>query len=331
MPPCPRIRRAPPLARTPKASLEPEFYPNVDAALKDLKMCTRRLQPVLATFSDELQILHRLYYKGKNQHRPALFWRRVAEMRRYGDRVEELSLLSLVDSLRYSFFGQDLQQTSKLLKGSWTHYPDSAYVSFIMERVSASRTLVKKMRERLAQAYQSFTLAMQTGAFIQLILTLAGIASRLSALVVELAEVLELIWGAGHRIRSTLHPSDSEPRSLTPRSTTLPLLDRSNAVVQAEGLDEDTGVSINRAPLMRDQSRPAHGVGISIPPPPPPEVGPPYSYSPPDRAQDVALSDSTVIAQKMKPAKEPRDVGDPDRRRKVTRKRVRDEIDAIFG
>jgi hypothetical protein len=48
---------------------------------------------------------------------------------------------------------------------------------------------------------------MQTGAFIQLILTLGGIASRMSSLVLELADVLQLIWGAVHRILLTLDVS----------------------------------------------------------------------------------------------------------------------------
>ncbi|KAJ7905446.1 hypothetical protein B0H14DRAFT_2326758 [Mycena olivaceomarginata] len=191
-----RSRKPPSLTRSAKTSLDATLHPQIDASLKQLKACARSLQPVLSTFADELQILHRIYYKGKNQHRPALFWRRVTEMRRYGDRVEELSLLSLVDSLRYSFFAEESQQNSKLLKGSWTHYPDPSSVSYVHGQVAASITLVQKMHERLTHAYRSFSLAMQTGAFIQLILTLAGIASRMSSLVSELTSVLEQVQGA---------------------------------------------------------------------------------------------------------------------------------------
>ncbi|KAJ7470720.1 hypothetical protein FB451DRAFT_349692 [Mycena latifolia] len=308
-----RSRQAPPLSRTVKASLEPNLHPNIDAALKDLKICARRLQPVLATFSDELQILHRLYYKGKNQHRPALFWRRVAEMRRYADRVEELSLLSLVDSLRYSFFGEDLQQTSKLLKGSWTHYPDSSTVSFILERVAASLTLVQKMHERLAQAYQSFTLAMQTGAFIQLILTLGGIASRMSTLVSELADVLELILEAVHRIMLTLDP-ESGTRNILRRKQTDQTIPKIAAVEISIDVYEDTGVSIAR---QHDHPQ------AEVPPPDP------YSYTNATHAIHAPISvDSlerrNVIVKKMKPGNEPE-------RRKTKKKRARDEIDEIFG
>lgn len=57
---------------------------------------------------------------------------------------------------------------------------------------------------------RSFILAMQAGAFIQFILTLAGITSRMSSLVSELTEVLELTWDAVHRIMSTLDVSSHE-------------------------------------------------------------------------------------------------------------------------
>ncbi|KAJ7273667.1 hypothetical protein B0H12DRAFT_1007421 [Mycena haematopus] len=202
----PRRSRQPPcLSRSAKKVLDATLHPQVDASLKQLKSCARSLQPVLSTFTDELQILHRIYYKGKNQHRSALFWRCVAEMRRYGDRVEELSLLSLVDSLRYSFFAEESQSNSKLLKGSWTHYPDPSSVSYTHERIGASIALVRKMHERLTQAYQSFSLAMQTGAFIQLILALAGIASRMSSLVSELIPLLEQVHKAVGCILFTLH------------------------------------------------------------------------------------------------------------------------------
>ncbi|KAJ7709949.1 hypothetical protein B0H17DRAFT_246790 [Mycena rosella] len=311
--PVQRSRQPPALSRTVKASLDSTLHPSIDASLKDLKTCARRLQPILATFSDELQILHRLYYKGKNQHRPALFWRRVAEMRRHGDRVEELSLVSLVDSLRYSFFGEDLQQTSKLLKCSWTHYPDSSSVLFMSERIAGALTLVQQMRERLVRAYQSFTLAMQTGAFIQLIMPLGGIASRMASLVSELADVLELIWGAVHRILLTLDPGSRAPNLPRRRRTSLP--DRSSPMETAAQISadifEDTGVSIPRQDPQEDAR---------------PDI---YSYTiPHDNAPRTPISVDTlernVIVKKVKAVNEPA-------QRKPKKKRARDEIDDIFG
>jgi hypothetical protein len=57
--------------------------------------------------SEELQILERLYYKGKNQHRAALFWKRVSEVRRYARRLDGVGLPDVVERLHRSFFGDD--------------------------------------------------------------------------------------------------------------------------------------------------------------------------------------------------------------------------------
>ncbi|KAJ7063261.1 hypothetical protein C8F01DRAFT_1022721 [Mycena amicta] len=176
---------------TRKTALDPAVLPLVDAALKQAKASSRALQLLLASFDDELLVLHRLFYRSNNQHRTALFWRRVSEIRRYAERLEALSLLTLLDSLRFSFFDPDQQQSSKLLKGSWTHYPDKTFVSFVIQRLQGSRTLVRKMHERLAHAYRTFSLAIQTGAFAQLLLALCGITSRMSTLVSELADILQ--------------------------------------------------------------------------------------------------------------------------------------------
>ena len=56
-----------------------------------------------------MRVLERLYYKGVNQHRNALFWRKVKEVRRLGKRVLEVRLGGLLDDLRYSFYcvGED--------------------------------------------------------------------------------------------------------------------------------------------------------------------------------------------------------------------------------
>jgi hypothetical protein len=73
--------------------------------LKELKSCSRRLQTTFSAYHDELQILERLFYKGKNQHRSALFWKRAAEMKRYGERLDALGFPDMFALLRSSFFG----------------------------------------------------------------------------------------------------------------------------------------------------------------------------------------------------------------------------------
>ncbi|KAF7338331.1 DUF4477 domain-containing protein [Mycena venus] len=315
-----RSRQPPSLSRFAKNSLDVTLHPQIDATLKQLKTCARSLQSVLSTFSNELQILHRIHYKGKNQHRSALFWRRVAEMRRYGDRVEELSLLSLVDSLRYSFFAEEAQQNSKLLKGSWTHYPGPSTVSYVHERITGSITLVQKMQERLTHVYQSFSLAMQTGAFIQLILTLAGIASRMSSLISELLPILEQVRDAVYRILLALDPEvpphdDSRSRRALPDQSSSMLA----SVKTSIDVCEDTGVSI-----VRQDPQPA-----ALPSPPngcidTAVVRDALSYDIPALA---AVNSVEVVTKKAKRSPSERD----PKQLKPKKKRKRDEIDDIFG
>ncbi|KAJ6502592.1 hypothetical protein C8R45DRAFT_896163 [Mycena sanguinolenta] len=315
-----RCRQPPHLTRSPKNSLDANLHAEIDASLKQLKSCARSLQPVLSTFIDELQILHRIYYKGKNQHRSALFWRRVAEMRRYGDRVEELSLSTIVDSLRYSFFAEELQQNSKLLKGSWTHYPDPSSLAYTHERIAASIALVQKMQERLIHAYQSFSLAMQTGAFIQLILALAGIASRMSTLAAELIPLLEQVQEAVRSILSTLNitPPRTEMRN-DARSRQMP--DQySGTVASAQevsaDVEEDTGIS-----MQRQVPRPNHAVDATT-------VTPNTAHIP----TDISAPSVKVTKTKRAPLPPVEVVttllgSNP----KPKKKRKRDEIDEIFG
>lgn len=105
-----RLRKAPKIDFLSRGSLDPSCYSSIDAALKHVKIHARRLHTVLTTHDDELEILERLYYKGKNQHRSALFWRDVVEMRRYAMRLSEMSLLEIIDSFRFSFFGEGSEQ-----------------------------------------------------------------------------------------------------------------------------------------------------------------------------------------------------------------------------
>jgi len=139
----PRLRTAPKICYLSRVSLDPSCYSSIDNALKHLKIYTRRLHTVITTHDDELQILERLYYKGKNQHRSALFWRHVVEMRRYAIRLNQISLSGIVDSFRFSFFGEGSEQTPKILRASWTHVPDIEYITFVLERLTACSTLTR--------------------------------------------------------------------------------------------------------------------------------------------------------------------------------------------
>lgn len=93
-----------------RQSLDPSLCSYVDSGLKDLKLCSRHTQTVLTAYDDEIQILERLYYKGKNQHRSALFWKRITEIRRYGNRLKDMNVGNIISALHHSFFGEEAQK-----------------------------------------------------------------------------------------------------------------------------------------------------------------------------------------------------------------------------
>ena len=94
-----------------RSLLGSEHHPAVDAVLKQLRVCSRRLQAALDSHRTEMQVLERLYYKGKNQHRTALFWQRVVELRKLGERVDEMHMDKVVENFRLSFWGKPSTRT----------------------------------------------------------------------------------------------------------------------------------------------------------------------------------------------------------------------------
>lgn len=92
-------------ATIPRNTIENIHCASIDVSLKDLRHISRRATAFSIPFLNELQILERIYYKGKNQHRSAIYWRKVSEIRRFGMRIRELDFPGLVEDLRYTFYG----------------------------------------------------------------------------------------------------------------------------------------------------------------------------------------------------------------------------------
>ena len=90
-----------------RSCLDSKHYSAIDNILKDLRLASQRLADNSSYFRDELILLERLYYKNLNQHRTAVFWRRIVEVRRLGRRIYDASISDMVDSLRYSFFSEN--------------------------------------------------------------------------------------------------------------------------------------------------------------------------------------------------------------------------------
>nr|GAT58723.1 predicted protein [Mycena chlorophos] len=159
-----------------------------------------------------------------------------------------------------------------------------------------SITLLQKMSERLACAYQSFSLAIQTGAFAQLLLTLSAVASRMNKLILEITETLVQAVATIQSISTALDlphveaPPEREPLgSDTPRAVPEPT------------------TRLGRAEMHDDAPRNEHGT-------------PTNRLSP----RSMAVSVQQRVVKRVKPAL-------PDKRPHKKHKGPRDEIDDIFG
>ena len=104
-----RTIKLPVCTTTLRSKVDPCLYGTVDSTLKLLRTCYRRISEAASQLADESRILERLYYKGLNQHRNALFWRNISEIRRHTRRITEVGIQELAEQLRYSFFFQDTE------------------------------------------------------------------------------------------------------------------------------------------------------------------------------------------------------------------------------
>ena len=110
-----------------RVSMDASQCSKVDAGLKNFKLLSRRLHTLLNMHATELQILQRLYYKNKNQHRGSLFWRKVVEIRRYSERFGQHKPHILIDDFRCTFYGP-----GKHKYGS-NHYFSSAIFTLVIQ------------------------------------------------------------------------------------------------------------------------------------------------------------------------------------------------------
>lgn len=187
-----------------RKSLDHSIYSSIDSFLKPLKGTSRRLQVVSTVLANETQLLQRIFYKGKNQHRSALFWRRAAEIRRYSERLRGIDLTDFVFRLRCSFFGEDALRNLNVLKGAWTLCPDVETLTRAQERCAEAQTLLAKFQARTMDAYNSFSISIQTGAFIQILLVLAAITARMNSIAQEYEETIGSLLQSIRRLRAAL-------------------------------------------------------------------------------------------------------------------------------
>jgi len=174
---------------------------------------------------------------------------------------------------------------------------------------------------------------MQSGAFLQLILTLVAITSRMDVLVIELQEILSLIWDVAHLVLETINPGDA--RKHTSKGISHPAV---SATVQKRtisletdiALYEDMGTSLNRQnngegtchlPAVEPQQVEQDTTGDE-------STVQSHSFSAVDVGPTRVVVERKVVAVAKRSSYSGQEIG--SKRQKKKRKQA-DEIDAIFG
>ncbi|EKM82719.1 hypothetical protein AGABI1DRAFT_125181 [Agaricus bisporus var. burnettii JB137-S8] len=217
----------PPSSLTSKIDIDPSTHVYVDLALKRLKAVSRRLSATLTSFQDESRLLERLFYKGKNQHKVSLFWRHIEEIRRLCSCLVVVDLMTVVIRVRHAFYNSTNYENANLLKSSWTHLPNVFTLRSTMDALSRVHPLLMKILDRLLGAYCSFKRAMQTGAFLQLVLSLSALTCRLRALSEILLEIHEELVGTLRDLSSSLdafHKLNHESKNMPSYPDTVPAM-----------------------------------------------------------------------------------------------------------
>ncbi|VDC06585.1 unnamed protein product [Peniophora sp. CBMAI 1063] len=319
-----------------RAGLGSRAQESVDGFLKALKLHTRRLSSVMEAHAAELGLLERLYYKGKNQHGASLLWGRVREMRRYVQRLRDLDLLVATQNLRAAFYGETTTASTKKLRGSWTHYPDSRYLTWLLRHLSTATELADKTATSMLRVFEWIMLFMQNGEFLQMTVTFSALAARFRHLSIQLRPLARLMHEDMRTVLVALYPEKAKNvSSLTAQQrTTAPMqseLMTQDEVTHADdhdmNIDEDLGVSVSRIQSMSD-TVPIAPVSTSMTLDPHPIAKPPPVVH---KAKPTisAPKGGGVITKKRKDA-EPAPTPEPQK--KVKKKKAkRDEIDDIFG
>jgi len=119
-----------------------------------------------------------------------------------------------VEDARRWFWGPPDKQSSRLLKGPWTHCPDDKSLANVIKRLQLCRTLCDETSKRLMKAFEHFLLCLKSVAFAPLLLTFCAISARFNS---QIQRVTDLTLVCSEAVTRLLQNPASTPPSLGPR------------------------------------------------------------------------------------------------------------------
>ncbi|KAG9125940.1 hypothetical protein FRC07_005518 [Ceratobasidium sp. 392] len=312
--------------------------PSIGHLLKILKTNSKNVRSGQKQLLAEIHLLERVYYKGKNQHGLSLFWRSVVSARRMASRIYEVNIPRLLEILA-GMFHEEAFTGTKVFSGAWTRIPPPENLAKILERSSRVVELLNSARETFLKAYRISVLASNLRD------DLASVVTRVYAAFEALEPSVAL-----HRRISKIFKKNS-PVSSSPSMDDNTIIPQSAPTLETCVLDgEDLGFAIARTIQPPATSPLAVQANHSVSPPPiitpesPPValdlpialetvISPSPSPSPSQNALAPRSRENLPVEAEIVPIRSkivPHNAGVTTKKGKKRRK-VRDEIDDIFG
>ncbi|CAG8500559.1 5283_t:CDS:2 [Acaulospora morrowiae] len=99
---------------------------------------------------EELHFLERLYYKNKNQHKRAIYFRKIEEVRRIVHRFKEMEIGDLLSEFVKLFYGHDQE---KQRQNRWDYVPSRVMGFHVLNRLNCAILLMDRALGSYLDAY----------------------------------------------------------------------------------------------------------------------------------------------------------------------------------
>ncbi|GES86334.1 hypothetical protein RCL_jg18449.t1 [Rhizophagus clarus] len=140
---------------------------------------------------DEVNILERLYYKNKNQHQRAGYFRKIIEVRKFFKRVKEMEINELMSEFIGAFYSTKIEK----IRNTWDQVPSQEMVIFVMNRLIGVVLLMKKALQILSDAFSTFGALLRQTEFMSFALACLAILARLDIITRVMLEEIKKCYG----------------------------------------------------------------------------------------------------------------------------------------
>ncbi|KAJ2898213.1 hypothetical protein IWW38_001457 [Coemansia aciculifera] len=164
-----------------RAQIENPVYRNVSKwnhtqSLSELmRLSATFLRPEVA---HDRALLGRIFYRNWNQHRTAVYFRRLGELRRGLRVLEQCRLRELIEQLGAAFYDAGTPKSGRKIS-AWHSLPCQHFVTAAAVRISHLVRLAVKLQEICWNAYMHFAAQTAQTLFMPLALVVQGITARL--------------------------------------------------------------------------------------------------------------------------------------------------------